>query len=266
MPWFVALTEWETFPRLSTTNRLRRKAKAVFGPFPNRDVAQHYEQEVLGLFQMRRCTETLVPKPDHPGCIYGEMNQCLRPCQCAITVDEYKTEVQRVTDFLLSNGRTAIGTLQAARDRATEQTQFEHAAEMHKRIEKMRTAAMLRNDAITEIRQFNGVALTRAVAPGYVRLWPMVGSCWQEPLALEVATQASGTRSLDAELRERLSSALGSPSRTEKPLEDLAIFSRWYYSSWRDGEWFSFRTITDLNYRRLIRELAKLVRPESAAN
>jgi excinuclease ABC subunit C len=100
MPWFLGLASTDPFPRLTLVNRLSRTGGPFFGPFPSRDVAQRYEQEILGLFQLRRCTERLAPHPEHPGCIYGEMNQCLRPCQCAVSTEEYTTEAQRVAEFL----------------------------------------------------------------------------------------------------------------------------------------------------------------------
>jgi excinuclease ABC subunit C len=77
---------------------------------------------------------------------------------------------------------------------------------------------------------------------------------------LDFSADASGARSLDHELRERLSRHLAEPRTDGKRIEELALFSRWYYSSWRDGQWFPFRTLADLNYRRLVREISSLVK------
>jgi excinuclease ABC subunit C len=260
MPWVVGLTSNDAFPRLIVVNRIRRNAGALFGPFASRDLAQYYAEELMGLFQIRRCTETLEPSTGHPGCIYGEMNQCLRPCQCAVTAEEYGTEVGRVSEFLASNGKTAMGVLLAARDRAAEETDFEQAAQIHKRIERIKGALESRHEVIAEIQRFNGVALTRSAQSRRFRLWPMVGGYWQGPLDLDFSADGSGARSLDHELRERLSRHLAEPRTDGKRIEELALFSRWYYSSWRDGQWFPFRTLADLNYRRLVREISSLVK------
>ncbi|MGA8025776.1 MAG: hypothetical protein WB992_01435 [Bryobacteraceae bacterium] len=260
MPWFVVFTSYDPFPRLAVVNRPSRNAAPQFGPFSSRDSAQSYEQEVLALFQLRRCTETLAPHPEHPGCIYGEMNQCLRPCQTAVSIEEYRSESERVAEFLSSNGKSALSVLSAARDRACEDTDFEQAAHIHKRIEKVSAAVQARDGVITEIHQLNGVALTRAVEARCFRLWPMLGGFWQQPLELSFSAEESRPKSLDHELRERLGESLSHARAEGKRIEDLAIFSRWYYSSWRDGEWFPFRTLADLNYRRLVREISKLVR------
>jgi excinuclease ABC subunit C len=67
-------------------------------------------------------------------------------------------------------------------------------------------------------------------------------------------------KSLDQELRERLSDRLQCVCREGSRIEQLAIFSRWYYSSWRDGPWFPFRSLADLNYRKLVREISAMVK------
>jgi hypothetical protein len=269
MPWFVALTGDDAFPRLVVMNRVPSKSAPLVGPFLTRDSAQAYEQSVLGLFQIRRCVETLLPAPEHPGCIYGEMNQCLKPCQTAVTPEEYAGEAARAGEFLSTNGKSMAGALLLARDRAIDATEFEQAAYLHKRLEKIKEAASGRDPVIGDIAQFNGVALTRGLQPSEFKLWPMLAGYWQEPLTLDFATDPSSalprTTSLDRELRERLSCVLSSPCHEGSKLEELAIFSRWYYSSWRDGHWFPFRAVADLNYRKLVREISKMAKESTEA-
>lgn len=256
-PWFLGLTATDPFPRLTVVNRLPRQLNPIFGPFATRELAQKYEQQVLSLFQIRRCTETLIPAPSHPGCMYGEMNQCLRPCQCAVTADEYAAEARRVSEFLATNGQSMAAALTMARDRACDATHFEEAAQIHRRIEKVSSATALRHDVIREVHVFNGVAVTLGPGAHEVQLWPMLEGFWQAPLTFHFAAETGQARSLDRELRDRLAGSITNPCTNGNRLEELAIFARWYYSSWRDGSWFPFRTSTDLDYRRLVREVSK---------
>jgi len=267
LPWFVALANRDAFPRLEIVNRPTRRHSAAYGPFLSRDSAQRYEQELLGLFQIRRCTETLAPAPTHPGCIYGEMNQCLRPCQGAVSRDEYANEVLRLGDFLATNGKTTAAALATARERASAELDFEQAAQLHKRMEKVTAASACRDGAIAPHDKFNGLALARGVADGECRLWPMLQGYWQKPVIFQFSTLEPGARSLDRELRETLANALGSAAlESGNRVEHLAVFSRWYYSSWRDGHWFPFQKLEDLNYRRLVREISNLIRLVSSSN
>lgn len=270
MPWFVGLTGTDPYPRLETVNRLSGKYESLWGPFPARGSAQQYEGETLGLFQIRRCAEVLTPHPEHPGCIYGEMNHCLRPCQATVSASEYGVEAKRVRDFLDTNGRAAIAALSSARERACDEAEFEQAAQIHKRIEKLKAAAALRDPVIRELKVFNGLALTRSVAPGRFVLWPMLGGLWQEPVPLDLPEEGSRVKSLDTAIRELLTDRL--PAGEIKAVhteadrcEQIAIFSRWYYSSWRDGDWFPFAGLADLNYRKLVRGLSRMAQPMQLA-
>ena len=40
--------------------------------------------------------------------------------------------------------------------------------------------------------------------------------------------------------------------------EYLAILARWYYSSWRDGEWFAFDSLENLPYRKLVHAISRV--------
>src|ERR1700677_315528 len=124
-PVFVRLTLDHPFPRTMVTSKL---GKGLFyGPFASRAAAEHFEGGLLDLFQIRRCEENLAPAPEHPGCIYGEMNRFLRPCQQAVSVEEYRGEVSRVEQFLRTGGESLIESAGTARDRASAEMQFEEA-------------------------------------------------------------------------------------------------------------------------------------------
>ena len=120
LPHFVVLTPGGGFPRLAGIRDISRKESTadIWGPFPSRDAADYYQEQAVSLFQLRRCTETLSPHEDHPGCIYGEMNQCLRPCQAHVGKEEYGSEAKRMRDFLSTDGRSLTSSLSEARTRA----------------------------------------------------------------------------------------------------------------------------------------------------
>src|ERR1039457_1440446 len=80
--------------------------------------------EFLDLFQMRRCQEDLAPSPAHPGCIYGEMAMCLRPCQQVVGAAEYATEIGRVAEFLRTDGRSLLESIGHSRDRLSQEMLF----------------------------------------------------------------------------------------------------------------------------------------------
>jgi excinuclease ABC subunit C len=88
MPAYVKLVLSNEFPRTQVTTRLGGGRGLYYGPFRTRASAELFENQFLDLFQIRRCQENLEPSPQHPGCIYGEMNMCLRPCQQVVSPED----------------------------------------------------------------------------------------------------------------------------------------------------------------------------------
>ena len=146
MPPYVKIVLANEFPRSHITTHLAQSAGLYFGPFRSRASAERFEAQFLDLFQMRRCQEDLVPSPDHPGCIYGEMGMCLRPCQQVVGAAEYGHEVARVTEFLRTDGHSLLDAIAHSRDRLSEEMLFEEAARQHKRYEKVQEVLKLRDE------------------------------------------------------------------------------------------------------------------------
>jgi excinuclease ABC subunit C len=172
-PTFLRITMSHAHPRVYTTNRLSKKSLAeTFGPFASRAAAERYCDAVLDLFQLRRCYEDLAPFPDHPGCAYGEMNKCLRPCQegsdHACTPAQYAAEAQRVLAFFTTRGQSLLDEVATQREAASEAMDFEAAATLHKHWEKVRAAALLADELIRPISNLRAVFVQEAApASGY---------------------------------------------------------------------------------------------------
>ena len=260
LPWFVALVDTGRFPRLIVTNRPPKGAEYVVGPFPHREGAQRYEEELLASFSLRRCAEELNPAPDHPGCVYGEIKLCSRPCQGAVSEEAYRREAADVKDFLRTNGRNTINSLSLARDQAAAEMEFETAAQIHKRMEKLKTAAKGRDAIITELENFHGVAVTKGPGEDQLRLWPMLAGFSQDPITLEMSDSDASSPFPDSRLRDLLTPVFLDPSRNGQQSENLAVFARWYYSSWRDDDWIALPRLDAAAYRKLTRGIAKLAK------
>lgn len=263
-PPYLKVVLTNPYPRTQVTTRLGGARALYYGPFRSRNAAQQFQAAFLDLFQLRRCEEDLNPSPSHPGCIYGEMNLCLRPCQQAVTREEYLSEVQRVLNFLRTQGRSLVETLTAARERLSQELNFEEAARQHRRIEKVEQTLRLRDELAADIERLCGVAVTASTAPASVELWFMVRGAWQAPLRLDCRPQAASGLSMDRRLRD-LAASLNCRAVSPRVREEhLGLLARWYYSSWRDGEWIGFETPEDIPYRRLVRAVSRVLSGRSA--
>ncbi len=252
-PVMVRLTLDNPFPRTMVTAKLGKGL--FFGPFASRAAAEHFEGGVLDLFQIRRCEENLTPSPGHPGCIYGEMNRCLRPCQQAVSIDEYRGETARVEQFLRTNGATLIETTEAARDRASAEMQFEEAERLHQRVVRIREVQARAGDLARALDSLNGVAVVPSADPDAVALWFMTGGSFREPRELCLSETAGAGQSMDHRVREIAAGI--EPGAAPNP-EHLAFLLRWHGSSWRDGEWLSFDSLDRLPYRKLVNAIGRV--------
>lgn len=255
-PAFLRLTLDNAFPRTTITTRLGRGF--FFGPFGSRAAAERFDAELLDLFQLRRCEENLHPTLDHPGCIYGEMNRCMRPCQAVVTIDEYRTEASRVEQFLRTNGASLQEAAEQARDRASAEMQFEEAARLHHRVERIAQVQAAAGDLPRALERLAGIAVLPSAVQDCIDLWFLVGGRWQEPRRLSLTESAGAGSSLDRRLREIIAQL--HPNGESDP-EHLALLTRWHGSSWRDGEWIEMEWPTKIPYRRLVNAIARVSRP-----
>jgi hypothetical protein len=184
------------------------------------------------------------------------MNLCLRPCQEAVSIEEYGSETARAVEFLSSGGRSMLDVIQSARDRLSEEMEYEAAAREHSRLEKLQQMLRTRGDLVEHIDKLSGVAVQASHEPQSVDLWFMLRGGWLPALRFPVSS-GSHMIPLDRRLREATSS-LCPPQVTRRDREEhLALLARWYYSSWREGEWLSFESIETIPYRRLVRAISK---------
>lgn len=264
MPPYVKIVLSNEFPRSHITTHLTRSAALYFGPFRSRASAERFESQFLDLFQIRRCQEDLVPSPAHPGCIYGEMGMCLRPCQQIVGPGEYGHEVARVLEFLRTGGNSLLESISHSRDRLSEEMRFEEAARQHKRFEKVQEVLQLRDELACDAERLHGVAITRSLAADSVEMWFIRGGDWQTPQRFSFEVQEGKPVSLDRKLRETFAAVRPCKLTVRERQEYLALLARWYYSSWRDGEWLSFESYDEIPYRKLVHAVSRVARPDAA--
>jgi excinuclease ABC subunit C len=264
MPPYLKVVLGNEFPRSHITSHLTRTAGLYFGPFRSRASAERFEGQFLDLFQMRRCQEDLVPTPQHPGCIYGEMAMCLRPCQQVVGREEYAHEVDRVVEFLRTDGRSMLESIGHSRDRLSEEMMFEEAARQHKRFEKVQEVLRLRDDLVREVDRLNGVAITPSLANDAVEMWFVREGAWCPPERFGFEVHEGKPVSLDRKLRETFASVKPCRLTVRERQEYLALLARWYYSTWREGEWLGFDSYDEIPYRKLVNAVSRVARRESS--
>ena len=283
------------YPRCYVTRSIRADGGVYFGPFASRKAAQAFSEEFLDLFKIRRCQIKIRPDPIFPGCMYSQMKMCLAPCFAGCTKQEYEAEVGRVLKGLETGGAQLIQDIEREREAASAVLDFERAAALHRRLEKV--SAVLRGlpELTHRVEQLDAVVLQRAAEEKTVAAFPVRGGLLSEPIFLRFGELSSEPRSVEAILRAGLNLTKDDPSNlagknelllfgeneiaihstqeqnhgsrlpaaTPELTEHLSLLTRWFYSNPREGEIF-FRE-ADWPYRRILRACGRLLAPSQGA-
>jgi len=258
IPPFLKLDLANPYPRCHLTRRLGSDSALYFGPFTTRAAAERFQSAFLDLFLIRRCREEIRPDPAHPGCIYGEMSMCLRPCQGASTPEQYHAEAGRVAAFLTTAGRSLVRQLGEDRQQASAELEFERAARLHRRLEKTLEALKLNEELARDLDRFYGVVIQRSVDPQSVELWFFKQGFLQPGRRLGLAVQEGRPESLDQKLRQTIENLGIRRQPARRRAEQLGLLLRWHASSWRQGEWLMFDDPDQVPYRKLVRAVSRV--------
>ena len=277
------------YPRCYVTRRLAGDGGFYFGPFASRRSADSFAEGFLDLFKIRRCQIKIRRDPEFPGCIYSEMKMCLAPCFAGCTKQAYDAEVATVLETLDTAGAALTAKFEREREAASEALDFERAAALHKRLEKVSGALGGVPEIARRIEDLDGVILQRSAEEKTVMVFPLRSGFLDEPCVLNFIELSSQPRSVEAILRERLEpksegAAITAPQTAADTAslaavagevdfraryglravpvelgEHLALVTRWFYSKPREGE-ILFRG-GEWPYRRILRACSRLLAP-----
>jgi excinuclease UvrABC nuclease subunit len=246
-----------------------------FGPFASRRAAEAFLVPLLDLFRMRRCQIKIRRDPAFPGCIYSEMKMCLAPCFAGCTDEEYAHEVAQVAAFLNSRGASYAGDLARERESASAALDFERAAGLHHRLDKVEAVRRVIPELARPLDGLDAVVLQRAAEESTVAAFVLRGGRIAEPFLLHFAELASQPRSAEQILRDVLEPSGPDPAKSNAAdsslpatnasescaeLEDhLALLARWFFGRPREGEIFFAEAKSTWPYRRILRACSRVL-------
>jgi len=284
------------FPRASVTTRLGRLTgqsipgkNVYYGPFASRVAAEKFMNDALDFFKMRRCVDDLHPDPQFPGCVYSEMKMCLAPCFRGCSDDEYRSEVTRVQNFFDSRGDSLRRQIAAERDGASTKMEFEAAAAIHGRLNKLSSVLQHLPEFVRRIDQLHAVIVQRwvgktgrglgwpggdarlstgsvgSVHPESVALFRVDGGAISGPMEFPISpAEHTKSQSMEARIQAALLSfPAAEPVSAMERMEHLAILKRWCYRGSRAGEIFLADGKGDLPMRRLVRGISRVYKGEA---
>ncbi|HWY53937.1 MAG TPA: hypothetical protein VNZ03_05710 [Terriglobales bacterium] len=256
------------FPRASITTRLGRLSgrNIYYGPFPKRTVAEKFASDSLDFFKMRRCVDDLHPDPKFPGCIYSEMKMCLAPCFKGCSDEEYHAEVARVQAYFDTGGESVVREISSQRDAASANLEFENAASLHARLDKLKPMLSQLAEIVHRIDRLAGVMVQRSASQESVNFFRIDAGRISGPVTFAIqSAEHTKSQSMESRVQEALASfSATTPSTALETMEHLALLKRWYYRSSRIGEIFFVDEKGTLPMRRFVRGISRVYRGEKS--
>ena len=244
---------------------------AYYGPFASRRSAEAFAEKMLDFFKVRRCQIKIRRDPSFPGCIYSEMKMCLAPCFAGCTKEEYDIEVGGLVQFLDSSGASLRDSFSRERELASEQLDFEKAAAIHKKLEKLDDVLRGQPELARRIQDLDAVILQRTTEEHCIALFALRGGRMAAPFWLrfvDTGKPASAEETVRDYLEGVMNAAPEPAANLRQSASDLAehlsLLSRWFFSNPREGEIF-FRK-KDWPYRRILRACSRLLAPKAEQN
>ncbi|MCD7715464.1 MAG: excinuclease ABC subunit UvrC [Lachnospiraceae bacterium] len=139
---FIKVTLGEAFPRVMFSRSMKKDKSRYFGPFTSAGAVRDTIELINKIYKLRSCALSL-PRDigkDRP-CLYYHIGQCPAPCQGLISSEDYRKSVDEAMDFLNGKYAPVLETLQEQMEQASEEMNFEKAAEYRDLLNSVRQVA-----------------------------------------------------------------------------------------------------------------------------
>lgn len=151
---FIRLDTAHDYPAISWTRRLDADGAEYYGPLRNTDQAEMMVEVVGRFFRLRECDDERL----HLGqrCLYADMDRCTAPCETE-DAQAYAEVVDRVRAFLTGQDPTVLEQLRERMRQASEDLNFERAAEIRDTVEQLERILEKQRVAAAPVRRHNAV-------------------------------------------------------------------------------------------------------------
>lgn len=229
---FIKVTVSEEFPRVLFSRTMKKDKDKYYGPFTSAGAVKDTIELIRKVYKIRTCNRRL-PRDigkERP-CLNYHIKQCNAPCQGYISQEEYRTAIDGAMAFLNGNYEPVLEALEERMREASEQLDFEAAAEYRDLIGSIRQIAQRQKVTNSDGEDKDIVALATAETDAVVQMFfirngRLIG---RDHFYLRVAPQDTRSMILDSFLKQFYSGTPFIPREVmlQEPVEDVQIIEEW---------------------------------------
>src|SRR5260370_35751409 len=130
------------------------------------------------------------------------MKMCLAHCFKGCSDEEYKQEVGRVQDYFDSGGESLVRQLSEQREAASANLEFENAAALHARIEKLKPVLGQQPEIVHRLDQMQAIMIQPWMAAEAVVFYRIEAGCISGPIAFSIpSTEPANSQSMESRVQ-----------------------------------------------------------------
>lgn len=139
---YIMITLGEPYPRIMIAREMQKDKSKYYGPYTSSFAANEIIELLRKIYKIRNCNRIL-PRDigKERACLYYHIHQCDAPCQDYISVEAYREQVHQAIDFLNGHYKKVIEMLETAMYKASEEMDFEKAADYRDQLQSVQTIA-----------------------------------------------------------------------------------------------------------------------------
>ena len=128
----------DPIPRFSLTRVRQQDGAKYFGPFVSSGACRRTITMLRKKFNLRGCRPLKPTERDYKHCLYGHLQHCSAPCVGKVTLDDYRQQVAKASDYLEGQAGEWEKELETEMKKAAESLDYEKAARYRDMISDLR--------------------------------------------------------------------------------------------------------------------------------
>ena len=229
---YIKVTVGETFPRVMFSRQMKKDRSRYFGPYTSAGAVKDTIDLINKIYGLRTCNRKL---PRDIGldraCLNYHIHKCDAPCQGYITPEEYNNKVSGVLEFLNGNYTPVIKMLTEKMEQASEELEFEKAAEYRNLLSSVKQVAQKQKITNADGEDKDIIALAyddtdAVVQVFFIRGGKLIG---RDHFHVRVGTEQSEDNILNNFVKQFYSGTPFIPREImlQKKIEDMEILEQW---------------------------------------
>ena len=165
---YIKVTTNEAYPRIFMTRQVKKDSAKYYGPYTSASAVKDTIELLQKLYNVRMCHRTInelhsSEESDNSikTCLYYHMGRCKAPCVGKVTREEYLNDMQGALDFLNGNYNPLINELRSKMNEASEELEFEKAAEYRDLLNSVKAVAQKQKITDSQGEDKDIIALAR---------------------------------------------------------------------------------------------------------